>query len=250
MKQTVHDRGQVIETTRNGMPANFLTVITFVLTNGPIENADGPIWLSGFVETSSGDEVDPRWSASPMTPRRMATDNAAVLGILNGSNPLKFLRPYLVKNISQGSAQVSALNTLTVTLQLNIQLHSAQGSQITLSGLPQTATPSTQSLALTYPNGNVAVFGNTGSWTQSSGTLVLAVSNAGTGSLEARQMYVFSFQLANPSVGQAAAAVTIAGIREHVCVLCVLCSHDCAPAQGESCVRVCVSEAVFDVSAM
>jgi hypothetical protein len=184
----------VIETTRGGMPANFLTIFTFVVTNGPLENAESSIWLSGFVESSSGATVDAR-SASFMGPSRMSTDNTAILGILNGSNPLKYLRPYLIKNISQSSAQVSSINTLTVTLQLNLQLHSAQGSELTLSGLVHSATLSTASLPLTYPDGYVSVFGTTGKWTQSTGTLRLAISSAGSGALEARQMYVFSFQV-------------------------------------------------------
>ena len=184
----------VIETTRGGMPANFLTIFTFVVTNGPLENAESSIWLSGFAETSSGATVDAR-SASFMDASRMSTDNTAILGILNGSNPLKYLRPYLIKNISQSSAQVNIVNTLTVTLQLNLRLHSAQGSELTLSGLVSSATLSTASMPLTYPDGYVSVFGTTGKWTQSTGTLLLAISSAGSGALEARQMYAFSFQV-------------------------------------------------------
>lgn len=184
----------IIEMTRGGMPANFLTIFTFVVTNGPLENAESSIWLSGFAESSSGPTVDAS-SASLMDPSRMSTDDTAILGILNGSNPLKYLRPYLIKNISQSSAQVNTVNTFTVTLQLNLRLHSAQGSELSLSGLVQSATLSTESLPLTYPDGYVSVFGTTGKWTQSTGTLRLAISSAGSGALEARQVYAFSFQV-------------------------------------------------------
>jgi hypothetical protein len=125
----------ILETTRNGMPANLLTVVTFVLKNEDRENKGGAIWLDGFVEASSGTDSSTALSKSTMFPRRMSTRNVAVKGILNGSNPLTYLKVYLVKNISQSTPQVDAINTITVTLQLNIQLHSAQASEVKLDPL-------------------------------------------------------------------------------------------------------------------
>ena len=49
-------------------------------------------------------------------------------------------------------------------------------------------------------------------WNQSSGALLLQIPGAGAlVTLEARTLYTFSFNLKNPSVGQAAAVVTIFG---------------------------------------
>jgi hypothetical protein len=142
-------QGQVVfQATYTGIPSNFLTVIRFVLKNENRENEGGLIWLDGYVETSSGLIFDPK-SASPLWPGEVEVDNTAVLGILNGSHPLTYLKWYRVKNISQSTAQVDALNTLTVTLELNILLPSL--SQLTLTGLLVSQTPSNVTLPLTYP---------------------------------------------------------------------------------------------------
>jgi len=95
---------------------------------------------------------------------------------------------------------------------MNIKLHSNQGSIITISGLTVSATPSTTNLTVAYPAANPQqVFGSTAKWTQSSGTLRLEISSAGAAALEAGQLYSFSFQLRNPSIGQQGASVTISG---------------------------------------
>jgi len=107
---------------------------------------------------------------------------------------------------------VNADNTITVTLALNIRITSADASELTITGLTVTATPSTPTLALTYPTSPPhAFFGASAQWTQSDGTLILRVAASGTGALEAGTLYVFSFQLKNPSEGQPAPALTISG---------------------------------------
>jgi len=58
----------------NGMLANSLTVVKFDVTNENSEHTGGVIWLDGYVETSSGNEMN-ALSASTMLQQRMATNN-------------------------------------------------------------------------------------------------------------------------------------------------------------------------------
>ena len=119
-----------------------------------------------------------------------------------------------VKNISQSSSVVNAVNVITVTLQANIALASGRGSDVTISGLTTSDTPTNEALPLIYAaTTEYRFFGLTGHWTQSSGTLLLQISNTSAGSaLEVGVIYVFSFQLRNIGQGQSASSVSITAL--------------------------------------
>ena len=196
----------------NGLPSGFLSTLRFVLINQDTQHTGTGVWLSGFVESSSGDTQSNTVSASPLVASRMAMDDEAVLGIANGSNPITCLPLWSVKNISQSTSVVEALNTITVSIQLNVRLDGAEDkSMLTISGLTSSLTPTSQALPLTYPSeAEHHFFGSSAQWIQSSGTLILKVANTSAGNaLGAEELYSFSFLLRNPSTGQAEARVSV-----------------------------------------
>jgi len=70
----------------------------------------------------------------------------------------------------------SNTNTLTFTVQPSTAI--SAGSSITLSGLTGSAT--TDNVSLSLGGAGAAIFGSAGSWTQSTGTLVLTVDSGQT----------------------------------------------------------------------
>jgi hypothetical protein len=142
----------------------------------------------------------------------MVAPNAPLLGVVNGTNPLLVVLPeFDVRKIGQSNPLAGGSNTITVTIQSNVNLAQAtHSSVVTISGLTNAADAA--SLALTsVANSGASLFsdGSTqGKGALSSGTLTLTVHTAQT--VLAGTQYAFSFTITNPSAEQNATTVTIA----------------------------------------
>jgi hypothetical protein len=107
--------------------------------------------------------------------------------------------------LSDSNSQTSGTNTITFTVQPGIDI--SAGDSITLTGLTgsQTADGS-----LTLSGAGASVFGSAGSWTQSTGTLVLTVDTGQT--LSTGSDTVITFNLQNTAtLGSSGVTATLNG---------------------------------------
>jgi hypothetical protein len=93
-------------------------------------------------------------------------------------------------------------NIFTFTVQPSTAI--SAGSSITLSGLTGSATTDG---SVTISGAGASIFGSAGSWTQSTGTLVLTVDTAQT--LPTGSDTVVSFTLTNPASGSGVTSVNL-----------------------------------------
>ena len=98
-----------------------------------------------------------------------------VMGVANGATALLVVLPTFITSIGQTTLIPRSSNTLTITLSCNIQLTVPPATAITLFGLTGTATPSTAQLPITQ-NPSSVTFPSTAIWTESTGTLILNVT--------------------------------------------------------------------------
>ena len=142
----------------------------------------------------------------------MVAPGSALLGVANGADPLLVVVPeFVVRKIGQSNPLAGGSNTITVTIQSNVNLAQATDSSVvTISGL--TNAPDAASLGLTSVESSGADLfsdGTTqGKGALSSGTLTLTVHTGQT--VAAGTQYAFSFTITNPSSAQNDATVTIA----------------------------------------
>ena len=130
----------------------------------------------------------------------MSVPGAVLLGISNGSNPLKVVVPSFVFNaVGQADPLAFAKNMITATLQANCDIE--PGSNLTLSGFLGSST-SDGSLPV-VSNASVVL----GTWIESIGSLTLAVVDAQA--LRASSSYVFSFVLQNGGTAQPAPPISV-----------------------------------------
>jgi hypothetical protein len=101
-----------------------------------------------------------------------------------------------------GSNLPSNTNTLTLTVQPSIAI--SAGSTVTLSGLTGSVTADNVSLSL--GGAGAVFFGSAGSWTQSTGTLVLTVDS---GQTLPTSDTVVSFTLTNPASDSGVTSVNL-----------------------------------------
>ena len=107
--------------------------------------------------------------------------------------------------LDNGQTAIGTSNTLTLTIQPSTAI--AASGTITLAGL--TGSQTSDSASLTVGGTNAAIFGSSGVWTQSSGTLVLTV--AGGQSVPTGSDTVITFTLTNPaSTNSGVTGVTLA----------------------------------------
>ena len=107
--------------------------------------------------------------------------------------------------LSDSNSQTSGTNTITFTVKPGTDI--SAGGSIALAGLTgsQTADGS-----LTLSGANAAIFGSAGSWTQSTGTLVLTVDTGQT--LSAGSDSVITFNLQNTAtLGSSGVTATLNG---------------------------------------
>jgi len=98
---------------------------------------------------------------------------------------------------------IGSADTITFTVQPSVAI--AAGGTLTLTGMQGTQTANNASL--TVGGAGAAIFGSSGSWTQSTGTLVLTV--AGGQSLPTGSDTVITFDLTNASSVQSGKTVSV-----------------------------------------
>jgi hypothetical protein len=91
--------------------------------------------------------------------------------------------------LSDSNSQTSGTNTITFTVQPGIDI--SAGGSITLAGLTSSQTVDG---SLTLSGAGASVFGSAGSWTQSTGTLVLTVATGQTLSTGSDTVITFNLQ--------------------------------------------------------
>lgn len=119
------------------------------------------------------------------------------------ASPTVPLETFDIATLYNGSTVVGAVNPITFTFQPSEDI--SAGDSITLAGLTgsQTADGS-----LTLSGAGASVFGSAGSWTQSTGTLVLTVDTGQT--LSTGSNTVITFNLTNPAtVSSGVSVVTL-----------------------------------------
>jgi hypothetical protein len=145
--------GTLVLTATAGIPDNADTVITIVLTN----------------KATSQSPVTPTIAVSGSVAIGSSNMAASVLGAATAQT-------FTAKTVAESSTVQDADNLLTFTVRPNVAL--SAGDTITIAGL--TGSQTGNSGALTVSGTDAAVFGSSGSWTQSTGTLVLTVAGGQT----------------------------------------------------------------------
>ena len=115
---------------------------------------------------------------------------------------LSLLFDFLTASLQNGTNLPSASNILTFTVQPDSDI--SAGSSITLSGLTGSATSDG---SLTISGAGATTFGSAGTWTQSTGTLVLTVDSGQT--LSTSSNTVVTFTLTNPASGSGVTSVNL-----------------------------------------
>ena len=125
------------------------------------------------------------------------------LGVIG--SPTVPLETFDTATLDNGQNGAGNDNTLTFTVDPSIAISAS--STITIAGL--TGSQTVDSGSLTVGGTNAAIFGSSGAWTQSSGTLVLTV--AGGQSVPTGSDTVITFTLTNPaSTNSGVTGITLA----------------------------------------
>ena len=115
---------------------------------------------------------------------------------------LSLLFDFLNASLQNGTNLPSATNILTFTVQPDSDI--SAGSSITLSGLTGSATSDG---SLTISGAGASIFGSAGTWTQSTGTLVLTVDSGQT--LPTGSDTVVTFTLTNSASSSGVTSVNL-----------------------------------------
>lgn len=173
-------------------------VITMLVRNPTTAQASPDISVLGRGACSKG---------CSLGPQNMDKDSITLLPLTSSEtgNAMPLLvqpSSFVVKQFGHSSPYPSALNTITGTLVSNRKV--AAGSRVRLLSLTGTQTTIAADLNLAQLNG-ADLDGSGLAWAQTSGTLTLTLAKP----LEAGRTYVFSFEVINPTSGQAAPDVMI-----------------------------------------
>ena len=197
--------GQLVLTAANGGTAQGTAcTVTFNLQHAAAEYTPPSVSIAVGIQDGST-------ALGSILQVAMDPPNAPLLGVHNGANPLVVVLPeFDVRKIGQSNPLASGSNTITVTIQTNVNLAQADSSVVTITGL--TGAPDSASLALTSVSNSAADFftdgASQGKGVLSSETLTLTVHTGQT--VAGGTQYVFSFVITNPSAAQDASAVSIA----------------------------------------
>jgi hypothetical protein len=115
---------------------------------------------------------------------------------------LTLFAEFLTTSLTDSTNLANNSNIFTLTVQPDTAL--SAGSSITLSGLTGSATTDG---SVTISGAGASIFGSAGSWTQSTGTLVLTVDSGQT--LQTGSDTVVTFTLTNPSSGSGVTSVNL-----------------------------------------
>ena len=138
---------------------------------------------------------------------RYAGYNGYVVTYIDMSNTTLYVQPSTFVNIftkttiSESSVLQGVNNTLTFTISSARQI--ASGETVTIRGL--TGSQTVDNASLTIAGANASSFGSSGSWTQSTGTLVLTLGSNMTVSTD----YTFTISLQNKATSQTAVTPTV-----------------------------------------
>lgn len=113
------------------------------------------------------------------------------------ASPTTIPETFDTATLENGQTGIGNSNTLTFTVNPSSAISAS--STITIAGL--TGSQTSDSGTLTVGGTNAAIFGSSGAWTQSSGTLILTV--AGGQSVPTGSDTVITFTLTNPSSADA-----------------------------------------------
>ena len=97
---------------------------------------------------------------------------------------------FVTSTLSDSNSTTSGTNTLTFTVQPGINI--TAGQTLTLAGL--TGTQTVDNASLTVGGAGASIFGSSGDWTQSTGTLVLTVAGGQTLSTGSDTVVTFDLQ--------------------------------------------------------
>lgn len=129
--------------------------------------------------------------------------STTIRGVASGSLPLLIYVPRIDdRTVWQSIPLTSASNTLTMTLTPNCDFSAA--SLITVYGLLNTLSANTASLGVTSTG---SVLASVGTWTGSTGSLVMSVVSTMSGGTQ----YTVSFAIVNPSEEQSTASPMASG---------------------------------------
>ena len=177
-----------------GLSADTDYTVSFVVQNGAA--AQGAVTASFLANLDPGG-VDYSFLSVDLD---SATGN--LLSVTNGASPLLLVVPaFDVYDVGQSMPLVSASNTITVTLEGNVDFPAT--STITLSGLAGTQTADDAALVVGGADGGL--FGSAGDWSDS-GTLILTVDSV---ALSAGTSYTVSFSVQNTATAQGAVTVSV-----------------------------------------
>ena len=115
---------------------------------------------------------------------------------------LTLFADFLTTSLTDSTNLGNNSNIFTLTVQPDSDI--SAGSSITLSGLTGSATSDG---SLTIAGAGASIFGSAGTWTQSTGTLVLTVDSGQT--LSTGSDTVVSFTLTNPASGSGVTSVNL-----------------------------------------
>lgn len=113
------------------------------------------------------------------------------------ASPTVIPKTFDTATLENGQTAVGNSNTLTLTINPSSTISAS--STLTIAGL--TGSQTSDSGTLTVGGTNAAIFGSSGAWTQSSGTLILTV--AGGQSVPTGSDTVITFTLTNPATTNA-----------------------------------------------
>ena len=97
---------------------------------------------------------------------------------------------FVTSTLSDSNSMTGGTNTLTFTVQPGINI--TAGQTLTLAGL--TGTQTVDNASLTVGGAGASIFGSSGDWTQSTGTLVLTVAGGQTLSTGSDTVVTFDLQ--------------------------------------------------------
>jgi hypothetical protein len=115
--------------------------------------------------------------------------------------PYTFVNVFTNTTISESSVLQGVNNTLTFTIASARQI--ASGETVTIKGL--TGSQTADNASLTVSGTNASLFGSSGNWNQSTGTLVLTLGSNMTESTD----YTFTISLQNKATSQTAVTPTV-----------------------------------------
>jgi ABC-type xylose transport system permease subunit len=199
-------------TPSRGVWDNTAKKLTLTVHTGQTLTAATP-YTFAFVVTNPGaaqDAATPNIAASGTATfnAAMTQPNSALLGVINGANPLIIVVPtFSVKSIQQSTPVAGAANTMTVTLTANVNLEPT--SVVTITGL--TGAVATGPITLAGTDAGRFSDGTTpsrGVWDNTAKKLTLTVQTGQT--LTAATPYTFAFVVTNPGAAQDAATPSIA----------------------------------------